>query len=29
MIKTIELMTHEAVPFEKVFQWTKSLAVES
>ena len=28
-IKTIELMTCEAVSFEKVFQWTKFLAFES
>ena len=28
-IKTIELMTREAVSFEEVFQWTKFLAFES
>ena len=28
-IKTIELMTREAVSFEKVFHWTKFLAFES
>ena len=28
-IKTIELMTREAVSFEEVFHWTKFLAFES